>query len=245
MNQYNLKNKVILVTGASRGIGREIAKSLLLSGAKVGLISRSQKLPDTTSSEFKNLGQTLYFSANINNFNDIQEITKKILEKWGRIDCLINNAGITDDKLLLRMSEDSWDKVIQTNLKGAFNCIKSVLPNMVKNKTGKIINITSVVGISGNPGQSNYCASKSGLIGLTKSIAKEYGAKSINVNAIAPGLINTDMTKKINENSLINNISLKRIGRPKDVANLTCFLCSDDADYITGEVIRIDGGLII
>lgn len=245
MNQYNLKNKIILITGASKGIGKEIVKSLLLSGAKVGLISRSQKLPETTSSEFKDLGETLYFSANVNNFKDIQEITKKILGEWGKIDCLINNAGITDDKLLLRMSEASWDNVIQTNLKGAFNCIKSVLPDMVKNKTGKIINITSVVGISGNPGQANYCASKSGLIGLTKSIAKEYGSKSINVNAIAPGLIDTDMTKKINEDNLINNISLNRIGHPKEIANLACFLCSDDANYITGEVIKIDGGLII
>ena len=245
MNQYKLNNKVAIVTGASRGIGKEIVKSLLLSGAKVVLISRSSDSLEKVCNEFKSLGETAFFDIDIANHDDIKKATKEIFNKWGKIDFLINNAGITNDKLLLRMSENDWDEVIDTNLKGTFNCIKSVLPYMLKNTSGKIINITSVVGISGNPGQSNYCASKSGVIGLTKSIAKEYGKKSINVNAVAPGLIDTDMTKDINKDNFSNNITLNRNGTPKDISNLVCFLCSEDASYITGQVINVDGGLII
>lgn len=245
MNHYNLNNKVAIVTGASRGIGKEIVKSLLLSGAKVALISRSSDPLKKVCDEFKSLGETIFFDTDVAKHEDIKQASRKIFDKWGKIDFLINNAGITNDKLLLRMSENDWDSVINTNLKGTFNCIKATLPYMLKNNSGKIVNITSVVGISGNPGQSNYCASKSGIIGLTKSIAKEYGKKSINVNAVAPGLIDTEMTKDINKDNFSNNITLNRNGKPEDISNLVCFLCSEDASYITGQVINVDGGLII
>ncbi|MAV63927.1 MAG: 3-oxoacyl-[acyl-carrier-protein] reductase [Candidatus Marinimicrobia bacterium] len=245
MNQYNLKNKIALITGGSKGIGKEISKSLLKSGSKVALISTSNKSLQTAYDELKSFGDLLLFKANVKNLTQIQNSIKEITQKWGEIDLLINNAGITDDKILLRMSENSWDKVIETNLKGSFNCMKSVLPSMIKKNYGKIVNITSVVGIYGNPGQANYCASKSGLIGLTKSAAKEYGKKSININAVAPGIIKTNMTKDLEFNKFSNNITLRKIGIPEDVANLVCFLCSDDASYITGQVISVDGGLII
>ena len=176
--------------------------------------------------------------------SDIKSSIKKIVEKWNKIDILINNAGITHDKLAIRTSEDEWSNVIDTNLKGTFNCTKSVLPYMVKNKSGRIVSISSVVGIMGNPGQASYCASKAGIIGFTKSIAKEYGSKSITVNAVAPGLIETDMTKDINTEKLSKSIILERSGTPEDISNLVCFLCSEDASYITGQVINVDGGLL-
>ena len=245
INQYNLDEKVAIVTGGSRGIGKEIARNLLISGAKVALLSRSEECLKKTCNELSKIGDVTYFSVNVKDYSDIQANVKKIINIWGKVDILINNAGITDDKLAIRMLEKNWDEVININLKGTFNCIKSILPNMIKNNSGKIINITSIVGIMGNPGQSNYCAAKAGIIGLTKSIAKEYGSRSINVNAIAPGLINTDMTNKINTEDLKKNIVLKRNGNPDDIANLVCFLCTSDASYITGQVINVDGGLLI
>ena len=245
MNQYNLKNKVAVVTGGSRGIGMGIVQKLLISGANVAIIGQSETLLDKASKEFKNLGETVYFCGDVKNLTDIQRCIKEIVNKWGKVDILINNAGITKDKLAIRISEKDWDNVLDTNLKGSFNCIKSILPNMIKNNYGKIVNISSIVGLMGNPGQSSYCASKAGLIGLTKSIAKEYGSKSINCNVIAPGLIDTDMTKEINTENLSKNIILKRNGKPEDVANLVCFLCSEDASYITGQTINVDGGLLV
>ena len=245
MNQYNLKNRVAVVTGGSRGIGMGIVQKLLISGSKVAIIGQSEILSDKASQEFKKLGETVYFCGDVKNLTDIQRCIKEIVNKWGKIDILVNNAGITKDKLAIRISEKDWDNVLDTNLKGSFNCIKSILPNMIKNNYGKIVNISSIVGLMGNPGQSNYCASKAGLIGLTKSIAKEYGSKSINCNVIAPGLIDTDMTKEINTEDLSKNIILKRNGKPEDVANLVCFLCSDDASYITGQTINVDGGLLV
>ena len=245
MNQYNLKNRVAVVTGGSRGIGMGIVQKLLISGSKVAIIGQSEILSDKASQEFKKLGETVYFCGDVKNLTDIQRCIKEIVNKWGKIDILVNNAGITKDKLAIRISEKDWDNVLDTNLKGSFNCIKSILPNMIKNNYGKIVNISSIVGLMGNPGQSNYCASKAGLIGLTKSIAKEYGSKSINCNVIAPGLIDTDMTKEINTENLSKSIILKRNGKPEDVANLVCFLCSDDASYITGQTINVDGGLLV
>ncbi len=245
MNQYNLKNRVAVVTGGSRGIGMGIVQKLLISRANVAIIGQSETLSDKVSQEFKKLGETVYFCGDVKNLTDIQRCIKEIVNKWGKIDILVNNAGIAKDKLAIRISEKDWDNVLDTNLKGSFNCIKSILPNMIKNNYGKIVNISSIVGLMGNPGQSNYCASKAGLIGLTKSIAKEYGSKSINCNAIAPGLIDTDMTKEINTENLSKSIILNRNGKPEDVANLVCFLCSEDASYITGQTINVDGGLLV
>ena len=245
MNQYKLDNKIAIVTGGSRGIGKGIVKKLLTSGAKVALLGKSEKLLDSTYKELANSGEIIYFSADVKKYSDINRSIKEIIQEWGKVDILINNAGVTKDKLAIRTSENDWDEVIDTNLKGTFNCIKSTLPTMIKNRYGKIINISSIVGIMGNPGQSSYCASKAGIIGLTKSIAKEYGSKSINVNAIAPGLIDTDMTKNIDTDNLFKNITLRRSGTPEDIGNLVCFLCSEDASYITGQIINVDGGLLI
>jgi len=244
MNQYKLDNKIAIVTGGSRGIGKGIAKKLLISGAKVALLGKSAELSNKTRIELEKLGEIIYFSADMKKSSDIKSSIKKIVEKWNKIDILINNAGITHDKLAIRTSEDEWSNVLDTNLKGTFNCTKSVLPYMIKNKSGRIVSISSVVGIMGNPGQASYCASKAGIIGFTKSIAKEYGSKSITVNAVAPGLIETDMTKDINTEKLSKSIILERSGTPEDISNLVCFLCTEDASYITGQVINVDGGLL-
>ena len=245
MNKYELNHKIAVVTGASRGIGKQIAKDLIISGAKVALISRSEKELNIVSQEFSKLGKTIPLPLDIKNIEDVKNAIKTIIDKWGKIDILVNNAGVTSDNLLIKMKESEWDHVIDINLKGTFNCIKSVIPHMLKKRSGKIINITSVVGISGNAGQSNYCASKAGVIGLTKSIGKEYGVKGINVNAIAPGFIETDMVQDLDSDSFIKNITLGRKGKPNDISTLVCFLSSNDGDYIANQVIKVDGGLTI
>ena len=245
MNKYDLNHKIAVVTGASRGIGKQIARDLIISGAKVALISRSEKELNIVSQEFSKLGKTIPLPLDIKNIEDVENAIKTIIDKWGKIDILVNNAGVTSDNLLIKMKESEWDHVIDVNLKGTFNCIKSVIPHMLKKRSGKIINITSVVGISGNAGQSNYCASKAGVIGLTKSIGKEYGVKGINVNAIAPGFIETDMVQDIDSDSFIKNITLGRKGKPNDISTLVCFLSSNDGDYIANQVIKVDGGLTI
>ena len=245
MNKYDLNHKIAVVTGASRGIGKQIARDLIISGAKVALISRSEKELNIVSQEFSKLGKTIPLPLDIKNIEDVKNAIKTIIDKWGKIDILVNNAGVTSDNLLIKMKESEWDHVIDINLKGTFNCIKSVIPHMLKKRSGKIINITSVVGISGNAGQSNYCASKAGVIGLTKSIGKEYGVKGINVNAIAPGFIETDMVQDIDSDSFIKNITLGRKGKPNDISTLVCFLSSNDGDYIANQVIKVDGGLTI
>ncbi len=245
MNKYELNHKIAVVTGASRGIGKQIARDLIISGAKVALISRSEKELNIVSQEFSKLGKTIPLPLDIKNIEDVKNAIKTIIDKWGKIDILVNNAGVTSDNLLIKMKESEWDYVIDINLKGTFNCIKSVIPNMLKQRSGKIINITSVVGISGNAGQSNYCASKAGVIGLTKSIGKEYGVKGINVNAIAPGFIETDMVQDLDSDSFIKNITLGRKGKPNDISTLVCFLSSNDGDYIANQVINVDGGLTI
>jgi len=245
MNKYDLNHKIAVVTGASRGIGKQIARDLIISGAKVALISRSEKELNIVSQEFSKLGKTIPLPLDIKNIEDVKNAIKTIIDKWGKIDILVNNAGVTSDNLLIKMKESEWNHVIDINLKGTFNCIKSVIPHMLKKRSGKIINITSVVGISGNAGQSNYCASKAGVIGLTKSIGKEYGVKGINVNAIAPGFIETDMVQDIDSDSFIKNITLGRKGKPNDISTLVCFLSSNDGDYIANQVINVDGGLTI
>ena len=244
-NKYKIENQVAVVTGGASGIGKGIVKNLLISGAQVAVLGRTEKSLKVLYDEFKNLGKVTYFPSDIKNYSEVDNAFKQIIDKWGKIDILINNAGITDDKLAIRMTEESWNEVIDINLKGTFNCIKKVLPTMIKNKSGKIINMSSVVGIMGNPGQSNYCASKAGIIGLTKSLAKEYGKKNININAIAPGFIETKMTKKVDVEKFLKDIVLNRLGIADDIANLVCFLCSKDASYITGQVINVDGGLLI
>ena len=244
MNQYNLINKTAIVTGGSRGIGLGISEKLLKSGCKVAIMSQSKSINSKTLEKLAKIGPVEYLCVDVKDFNAVKLKIKHVIDKFDKVDILVNNAGITIDKLAIRTTDSDWDNVLQTNLKGYFNCIKSVLPCMIKHKFGKIINISSVIGIMGNQGQSSYSASKAGIIGLTKSIAKEYGSKSINVNAIAPGYIKTEMTKNIDEIKYLDKIILKKSGIPEDIGNLVCYLSSDDGSYITGQVINVDGGLL-
>ena len=247
--KYNLKDKVVLITGASRGIGRSIALKLALNEARVLLLSRNSKELSELNDEFINKGfQSIYQSIDVSNLEDLNSAVNYAKKQWGTVDAIINNAGITDDNLIVRMKSESFDKVIDVNLKGVFNGIKSVSKTMIRNNYGRIINITSVIGLIGNKGQCNYSASKSGIIGLTKSIAKELASKNITVNAIAPGYIATDMTENLaeeNQQQLLNTIPLNRLGTPDDIANLACFLLSEEASYITGQTINVDGGMVM
>ena len=245
----NLTDKVAIVTGASRGIGEAIAKQLSSCGAKIILIARnSDQLVAVKETIISNGGIAESMAGDVSNLNSISEIVTNTIDKWGRIDILVNNAGIARDNIIMRMKEDDWDSVMNINLKGCFNGIKSVARPMIKNKAGRIINITSVVGQIGNAGQSNYAASKAGIMGLTKSMAKELGSRNITVNAVAPGYITTDMTNELNDEvkeQLKSSIPLGRLGTPDDVANLVCFLASDEAGYITGQTFNVDGGMVM
>ncbi len=243
-----MPDKVGVITGASRGIGLAIAKKLADNNISLVLISRNEDKLKEIVKELKNSENHLVYGVDVSDFKSVGAILKDVIEKKGQIDFLINNAGITKDTLLLRMREEDWDSVININLKGVFNFVKHTIPYMAKKRYGKIINISSIVGLMGNPGQSNYAASKSGIIGFTKSIAKEYGAKNITANVIAPGFVETDMTKKLPE-SVIEDykkaIPLRRFATPEDIANVVSFLISSSSDYITGEVINVSGGLYI
>ena len=245
----NLNDKVAIVTGASRGIGEAIAKQLSSCGAKIILIARnSDQLVAVKETIISNGGIAESIAGDVSNLNSISEIVTNTIDKWGRIDILVNNAGIARDNIIMRMKEDDWDSVMNINLKGCFNGIKSVARPMIKNKAGRIINITSVIGQIGNAGQSNYAASKAGIMGLTKSMAKELGSRNITVNAVAPGYITTDMTNELNDEvkeQLKSSIPLGRLGTPDDVANLVCFLASDEAGYITGQTFNVDGGMVM
>ena len=245
----NLTDKVAIVTGASRGIGEAIAKQLSSCGAKIILIARnSDQLVAVKETIISNCGIAESIAGDVSNLNSISEIVTNTIDKWGRIDILVNNAGIVRDNIIMRMKEDDWDSVMNINLKGCFNGIKSVARPMIKNKAGRIINITSVVGQIGNAGQSNYAASKAGIMGLTKSMAKELGSRNITVNAVAPGYITTDMTNELNDEvkgQMKSSIPLGRLGTPDDVANLVCFLASDEAGYITGQTFNVDGGMVM
>ena len=245
----NLTDKVAIVTGASRGIGEAIAKQLSSCGAKIILIARnSDQLVAVKETIISNGGIAESMVGDVSNLNSISEIVTNTIDKWGRIDILVNNAGIARDNIIMRMKEDDWDSVMNINLKGCFNGIKSVARPMIKNKAGRIINITSVIGQIGNAGQSNYAASKAGIMGLTKSMAKELGSRNITVNAVAPGYITTDMTNELNDevkDQLESSIPLGRLGTPDDVANLVCFLASDEAGYITGQTFNVDGGMVM
>ncbi len=245
-----LEGKIALVTGASRGIGRAVALKLAAEGAKVainfaGNLAKAEEVKNEIES---NGGEALLVQGNVADFETVNEIVKKIVDTWGRIDILINNAGITRDNLLLKMSEKDFDEVIATNLKGVFNCTKSVTKLMMKQRSGRIVNMSSVVALTGNAGQTNYAAAKAGVIGFTKSAAKEFAPRGITVNAIAPGFIGTDMTNAIPEkirDEMLKNIPLGRFGNPEDVANAVMFFVSEDAAYITGQVICVDGGMAI
>ena len=244
----NLTGKIALVTGGSRGIGRSIALALASQGANVIINYTSNEesalkvIEEIESFNVKGLA----VKANISKSEEVAEMINKIEETFDGIDILVNNAGITKDNLFIRMKEEDWDQVMDVNLKGTFLCTKAVIRKMIKQKYGRIINMSSVVGVAGNPGQANYCASKAGVIGFTKSIAKEVAGKNITVNAIAPGFIETDMTKVLPENvkeSMLEVIPMKKYGKPEDIANLVVFLSSDNANYITGQVIHVDGGM--
>ena len=245
----NLTDKVAIVTGASRGIGEAIAKQLSSCGAKIILIARnSDQLVAVKETIISNGGIAESMAGDVSNLNSISEIVTNTIDKWDRIDILVNNAGIARDNIIMRMKEDDWDSVMNINLKGCFNGIKSVARPMIKNKAGRIINITSVIGQIGNAGQSNYAASKAGIMGLTKSMAKELGSRNITVNAVAPGYITTDMTNELNDEvkeQMKSSIPLGRLGTPDDVANLVCFLASDEAGYITGQTFNVDGGMVM
>ena len=245
-----LKDKVAIVTGGTRGIGRAIALKLADQGANIVINYRnSDKEAEELKSVLEGKGvKVLTVKCDISNFEDSKNLMDKCKEVFGKIDILVNNAGITKDTLIMRMKEEDFDNVIDVNLKGTFNCAKHASAIMLKQRFGKIINMTSVVGIAGNAGQVNYAASKAGVIGLTKSLAKELGSRGITVNAVAPGFINTDMTASLSEKvkeEASKNIPLKRLGDPEDVANLVGFLASDAANYITGQVINVDGGMVM
>jgi 3-oxoacyl-[acyl-carrier protein] reductase len=243
-----LSEKVALVTGASRGIGRATALKLAEEGAKVAInFAGNVKKAEEVKAEIESKGgEALLVQGDISNFEKVSEVIKTVVDTWGKIDILVNNAGITRDNLLMKMSESDFDEVIATNLKGVFNCTKAVTRLMMKQHSGRIVNMSSVVGLMGNAGQTNYSAAKAGIIGFTKSAAKEFAPRGITVNAVAPGFICTDMTETIPEKiktGLIEKIPLGRIGNPEDIANTVLFLVSDEAAYITGQVICVDGGM--
>jgi len=245
-----LKGKTAVVTGSGRGLGKSIALKLAQMGANIVLndIAASDAI-DATAEEFKEAGYNVIVTkGDVRNPDDVKAMVDAAVSAFGSLDILVNNAGITRDKPMAMMSEEDWDTVLDINLKGAFLCTKTAGKIMIKQRRGKIINIASVAGVMGNPGQANYSASKAGLIGLTKSTAKELAARNITCNAVAPGLIQSKMTdvlpEKVKENYL-NNIPLGRFGTPEDVANVIGFLASDDSNYVTGQVIHIDGGLVM
>lgn len=245
-----LKDKVALVTGASRGIGREIALELAREGAHVVVnYSGSEAKAKEVAEEIMALGsKALVIQADVSQADSVTQMVKETIDQWGRLDILVNNAGITRDNLIMRMKEDEWDDVININLKGVFLCTKAVTRQMMKQKSGRIINISSIVGVSGNPGQANYVAAKSGVIGLTKTSAKELAPRGITVNAVAPGFITTDMTDKLSDElkaGMLNMIPLAKFGEPKDVAAVVNFLASDESKYVTGQTIHVDGGMVM
>ena len=242
--------KVAFITGATRGIGKQIAIEFAKDGYDIAFNYRKENEElENTKKEIEKIGvQILAVKGDVANFEDCENFVKQVIERFGQIDVLVNNAGITKDMLLMRMKKEDFEQVIDTNLVGTFNVTKNVVPYMMKARSGRIINISSVVGISGNAGQTNYSASKAGIIGFTKSLAKEIASRNILVNAVAPGFIETNMTDVLKDDvkqEIAKNIPLKRMGTTQDVANVVKFLASDDSSYITGQVINVDGGMLM
>lgn len=245
-----LENKKVMITGGSRGIGRAMAIAMAQAGADVAIIYNGNKeAADKVCEEIRAMGrQAAAFKCDVGNFEEAGKTVQAVNKELGGLDVLVNNAGITKDGLIFTLKEDDFDRVIETNLKGAFNTIKHAAKIMMKNRKGTIINITSVSGMMGNPGQANYAAAKAGMIGLTKTVAKELAARGITCNAIAPGFVATEMTDKLSDevkDSIDSVVPLKRMAQPEDIANAAVFLASDKASYITGEVLKVDGGLYI
>ncbi|MBU4252805.1 MAG: 3-oxoacyl-[acyl-carrier-protein] reductase [Candidatus Omnitrophica bacterium] len=244
-----LEGKVALITGGARGIGRAIALTFAREGADIVVADVNLEIAQKTASEIESLGRkALALEMDVTNYDLVEAGINKILDKMGKVDILVNNAGITKDNLLLRMSQADWDAVINVNLKGTFNCIKAVSRPMVKQRSGRIISIASIIGLMGNPGQANYAASKAGIIALTKTVAKELASRNINANAVAPGFIQTEMTAKLSEEikqKMLEAIPLGKLGTPEDVANVCLFLASQESSYITGQTITIDGGMVM
>ncbi|GIN61494.1 3-oxoacyl-[acyl-carrier-protein] reductase FabG [Robertmurraya siralis] len=245
-----IEGKNALVTGASRGIGREIALELARQGANVAVnYAGSEKMANDVVDEIKSLGREAFaVQADVADGDAVSNMMKRVIEQFGSIDILVNNAGITRDNLLMRMKEEDWDAVIDTNLKGVFLCTKAVTRQMMKQRSGRIINISSIVGVGGNAGQANYVAAKAGVIGLTKTTAKELASRGITVNAVAPGFITTDMTDQLNEEmkaEMLKQIPLARLGEPQDIAKVVAFLASEESRYMTGQTLHVDGGMIM
>jgi 3-oxoacyl-[acyl-carrier protein] reductase len=242
-----MNNRIAVVTGASRGIGRACALALAQCGGKVALAARQIDKLDEVAAEIRAAGGEAFTTElDLGSHDSIKAAFAKIAKEFGRVDILVNNAGVTRDGLAIRMKRDDWDLVLQTNLSGSFFCIQQVLPGMIRERWGRIVNIASVVGEAGNAGQANYVASKAGLIGLTKSLAQEVASRSVTVNAVAPGFIETDMTAGLNDQmkeQIKKGVPLGRFGKPEDVAAAVSFLCSDDASYITGHVLDVNGGM--
>ena len=244
--RLDLSGKVAVITGASRGIGRQTALTLASAGAIVVLTSRGDAAESVAAEVTAAGGQALALAADVADADAVHRVVETTTDRFGRLDVLVNNAGITRDQLLLRMKREDWDSVLATNLTGTFLCTQAVLRTMLKQRSGRIISISSVVGQSGNPGQTNYAATKAGIIGFSKALAREVASRSITVNVVAPGLIDTDMTRKISSDAQANwtsAIPLGRLGTPQDVAAAVCFLASDAAGYITGQVLAVNGGM--
>jgi 3-oxoacyl-[acyl-carrier protein] reductase len=244
-----LKDKVALITGGARGIGQAIAMTFAREGADIVVADVNLEVAQKIASEIEALGRkALALEMDVTDYTKVEEGMNKILDKFGKVDILVNNAGITKDNLILRMSQAEWDAVINVNLKGTFNCIKAVSRPMIKQRSGKIVSIASIIGLMGNAGQANYAASKAGIIALTKTVAKELASRNVNANAVAPGFIQTEMTAKLPEPvkaKMMEAIPLAKLGTPQDVANVCLFLASEEANYITGQVITVDGGMVM